>query len=152
MSFTLEVPPEYGYVILACGIGPALASMYMGSKVMGARERLKVPYPNLYATPGFHKDADEFNRIQRGHQNLFEFLPTFTVTSMLGGLKHPIACAVSGVLFSVGYILFMVGYSDTKLDVKMARYKKGGMIKWIGYFGAIGSCISLAGSMLGWWQ
>ena len=40
----------------------------MSGLVMKARKELDVKYPNLYATPGYHKNADEFNRIQRGHQ------------------------------------------------------------------------------------
>lgn len=152
MAFTIEVPDNYGYVVLSCVVGPMVASQILSSWVMSARSKLKVPYPNLYATPGYHDKADDFNRIQRGHQSLFEFIDTFTASALIGGLKHPLTCAVSGVFFSVGYVLFGKGYGDSSLDVKMARYKKGGAIKWLGYFGAIGSCISISGSMLGWWK
>lgn len=100
---------------------------------MSARSKYKVEYPHLYAVPGFHKEVDEFNRIQRGHQNLFESLTTFGVCNLLGGLKHPIACSIMAVLYSVGCVLFMEGYKDTKLDVKMARYGKGGALKWVGF-------------------
>lgn len=68
----LNVPDQYGYVILTCGVLPLFTNIYLGGPVMKARKALDVPYPNLYAVPGVHKNADEFNRIQRGHQNYFE--------------------------------------------------------------------------------
>lgn len=110
-----------------------------------------VQYPNLYATPGYHKEADAFNRVQRGHQNMFENMSTFSLMALVGGLKYPIACSIYSTFYNVGCVLFQAGYSDTKLDVAMARYKKGGAIKWIGFFGALGSTVSVAGSMIGWW-
>lgn len=101
--------------------------------------------------PGVHKHADEFNRIQRGHQNYFEHLTHFTAVSLIGGLKHPVVCAVSGVLFSAGCILYQLGYSDIKLKVETARYQKGGIVKWIGYLGCLASAVSFAGSVQKWW-
>ena len=69
--------------------------------------------------------ADEFNRVQRGHQNFLESSDSYAIMTLIGGLKHPIACAVGSVCYCVGSVLYMKGYSDNKLDVKMARYKKG---------------------------
>lgn len=118
---------------------------------MKARKDCDVPYPNLYATPGYHKKADEFNRVQRGHQNYIENITGFTAMSLLGGLKHPISVAVGGVLYCLGSVFYQKGYSDLSLDVKMARYKKGGGIKWIGFFVSLYSSVALAGNMVGWW-
>merc|ERR1712093_769466 len=56
---------------------------------MKARKTLKVPYPNLYAVPGVHEKADEFNRVQRGHQNMFETLSSMIAMTLVGGLKYP---------------------------------------------------------------
>eukprot|EP00549_Striatella_unipunctata_P021533 CAMPEP_0118707064 /NCGR_PEP_ID=MMETSP0800-20121206/20958_1 /TAXON_ID=210618 ORGANISM="Striatella unipunctata, Strain CCMP2910" /NCGR_SAMPLE_ID=MMETSP0800 /ASSEMBLY_ACC=CAM_ASM_000638 /LENGTH=151 /DNA_ID=CAMNT_0006609773 /DNA_START=54 /DNA_END=509 /DNA_ORIENTATION=- len=151
MTYSIQVPNEYGYVILTCIVGPMVSSLYMGGVVGGARKKYNVPYPNMYATPKHHEKADEFNRVQRGHQNFFENVTSFSVAALVGGLKHPYTCAVYGILFSVGSILFQIGYSDTNLDVKLARYKKGGAIKHIGFLGSVGAAISLAGSMLEWW-
>lgn len=178
---TIKVPDKYGYVILSCVVVPLFSFFYMGGSVMKARKEFNVQYPNLYATPGYHKQADEFNRVQRGHQNMLESWTTFTAASLLGGLMHPIAVSIFGMLYSAGNILFLAGYSDAKLDVATARYKKGGkyiipslgvlfisnvyfscklsclwparigVIKHIGTLGAVGACISLAGSMNGWW-
>lgn len=118
---------------------------------MTARKDCDVQYPNLYAVPGFHKRADEFNRCQRGHQSFFETLPFVSAMGLAGGLKHPVAAALSGLLFCVGSVLFQIGYADTTLDVKMARYKKGGGLKWVGVLLSMGVCVSAAGTMNGWW-
>mmetsp|Transcript_18485 Transcript_18485/g.27040 ORF Transcript_18485/g.27040 Transcript_18485/m.27040 type:complete len:155 (-) Transcript_18485:368-832(-) len=151
MTFSMEVPNSYGYVILGSVIAPMVTGLYMGGPVMKARKEYNVPYPNCYATPGYHKKADEFNRVQRGHQNYFEGITSYTAMAVIGGLKHPLICSVGGIFFCLGSIFYQKGYADLSLDVKMARYKKGGAIKWIGFFGAMGSCVSLAGSMIGWW-
>ena len=47
------------------------------------------------------------------------------------------------------HIYFRFILADTTLDIKYARFKKGGAIKYIGYFSAIGSCISVALSLIG---
>jgi glutathione S-transferase len=127
-----------------------VTSGYLGNVVMSARKKFGVEYPNLYATPGFHKDADAFNRVQRGHQSMFEVLPLFIASALIGGLKHPIAVAVEGVLFCLGSYLYLLGYADTKLDVAKARHQKGGLIRIIGFLGAIVAAISVAGSLNGW--
>mmetsp|Transcript_16904 Transcript_16904/g.23178 ORF Transcript_16904/g.23178 Transcript_16904/m.23178 type:complete len:148 (-) Transcript_16904:155-598(-) len=147
----MEVPSEYGYVILCCGVLPTIMGMHMGGYVMKARKEYDVQYPNCYGTPGYHKKADEFNRVQRGHMNYTENLLGYTVMAFTGGLKYPIVVAVGGVLYSFGSLLYLKGYSDTALDVKMARYKKGGAIKWIGFFSSFYASVSMAGSMIGWW-
>lgn len=59
--------------------------------------------------------------------------------------------AVGGFYLCLASVLYQKGCADTSLNVKMARYKKGGFIKWIGFFASLGSNVSLSGSMLGWW-
>lgn len=147
----LKLPSEYGWVVLAVGVGTFVVTTMMGGPVMHARKKYNIQYPNLYAVPGYHKNADEFNRVQRGHQNMFESLSSVMAMTLLGGVKHPISCAVGYCLYLLGSYFYLVGYSDTELDVKTARYKKGGGIKWIGTLWAMGCTVSLAGSMLKWW-
>jgi glutathione S-transferase len=105
----------------------------------------------LYATPGYHKEADAFNRIQRGHQAYFENLSLATVAVLFGGLQYPIASAICGALYHIGSVFYQMGYADTKLDVAVARYKKGGMVKIIGLLGSLYMSINLAGKMVGFW-
>ena len=94
MVFTLAVPNEYGWVVLGAGIGSMVCNIVLGGPVMKGRKELDVPLPNLYATPGVHKHAEEFNRIQRSHQNFMESLDSYIAMTLLGGLKYPVACAV----------------------------------------------------------
>mmetsp|Transcript_10140 Transcript_10140/g.28775 ORF Transcript_10140/g.28775 Transcript_10140/m.28775 type:complete len:151 (+) Transcript_10140:117-569(+) len=128
----IEVPAQYGWVVLGAGIGTLFTGFNLSGAVMKARTQYNVQYPNLYAVPGYHKNADEFNRVQRGHQNYLEGLGSYVTLALIGGLKYPIANAIGSVCFCVGSVLYMKGYSDTSLDVTTARYKKGGIIKWVG--------------------
>mmetsp|Transcript_1144 Transcript_1144/g.2701 ORF Transcript_1144/g.2701 Transcript_1144/m.2701 type:complete len:152 (+) Transcript_1144:99-554(+) len=148
MVLTITVSNEYGWVVLGAGIGSIVTNMVLSGPVMKARKDLDVPLPNLYATPGVHKHADEFNRIQRSHQNYLETIDSYIAMTLLGGLKHPIACAAGTVLYYAGALLYQKGYIDKSLDVGMARYKKGGAIKWIGFFTSFFSTISLAYSII----
>jgi glutathione S-transferase len=92
--YTLSVPPSYGFVVLGAGLGSFVTGMYLSGMVMKGRNTYNVQYPNLYAVPGFHKQADEFNRIQRSHQNYLEGVDTYVILTLLGGLKYPVVCAV----------------------------------------------------------
>lgn len=147
----MDIPDNYGYVVLGCCVAPFIASTYMSGLVMTSRKEHKIEYPNLYGTPGYHKQADAFNRCQRGHQSMFEVLCSVTAMGLTGGLKHPLLSALAGVLFSLGSVFYCIGYKDTSLDVKFARYKKGGGLKWVGIFMSMGTCVSAAGTMNGWW-
>ena len=144
----LEVAPEYGWVVLGAGLGPVIMNFYLSGPVMAARGRLDVPYPNCYAVPGVHKHADEFNRVQRSHQNYLENIGGYTVMTLLGGLKYPLACAVGTVLYFVGSALYQKGYIDITLDAKDARYKKGGLVKWFGFLISFYSTGALAYSLI----
>ena len=146
--FTMSVPSTYGYVLLGACVLPFVTGMMLSTAVMDGRKRLDIQYPNLYGVPGVHKHADEFNRIQRGHQNYLEGLPLYIALTLVGGLKHPIACAVGSVLYAVGAILYQKGYVDISKDVKSARHSKGGPIKYIGLFTSLISTIKLAYDMI----
>jgi glutathione S-transferase len=92
--YTLTVPNEYGWVVLGAGIGSVVTHLYLSDAVMKARVYYNVPYPNCYAVPGYHKNADEFNRAQRSHQNWMEMIDQYIAMTLLGGLKYPLACAI----------------------------------------------------------
>jgi glutathione S-transferase len=145
---SIDVSPEYGWVMLGAGIGSVITNFYLGAQVMAARQEHDVQYPNLYAVPGFHKNADAFNRVQRGHQNFLEYDGGYAIMTLIGGLKHPVACAVGSIFWSVGSILYLKGYADTTLDVTTARYKKGAAIKWLGLFTSLYSTGAMAYSII----
>jgi glutathione S-transferase len=122
-----------------------------GGNIMKARKETNVQYPNLYGNPGLHKEADTFNRVQRGAQNPLETLWFFVPAALISGLKYPIAVAVEGACFSLGIYLYQAGYSDEKQDANKARHLKGGPIKYIGTLGVLGQVVMVAGSLNGWW-
>mmetsp|Transcript_11345 Transcript_11345/g.17211 ORF Transcript_11345/g.17211 Transcript_11345/m.17211 type:complete len:152 (+) Transcript_11345:106-561(+) len=148
MVLSIEVPEGYSYVFFTCGVLPAVINIILGGKVMAARKKFNVPLPNLYATPGHHKEADSFNRVQRGHQHVLETISDFRAASFIGALKHPLVCAVSGLLYCVGNYMYLVGYADQSLDVKMARLKKGGALQFLANVVQIGCGISACYSLL----
>ena len=151
MSFTITVPDNYGYVVLSSVIGHFGANMVLSGRVMGARKKFNVQYPNLYAVPGYHKDADAFNRVQRGHQNVLEGMPLFLCMGLVVGLKHPITSIVLNVVHCIGCVLYQVGYADTTLDAKTARFKKGGPLKPIAELGILVASIKVIGNWNKWW-
>ena len=64
MVLTLTVPDGYPLVLFSATVVPFLTSFVLGGKVMAARKEFNVQYPNLYATPGFHKQADALEGFQ----------------------------------------------------------------------------------------
>ena len=83
---------------------------------------------------------------------MFETQTIAILATLIAGLQYPIAASILNALYSVGNVFFQIGYADTKLDVAMARYKKGGGLKWVGLMGSIGMSINVAGKLLGWWD
>mmetsp|Transcript_7392 Transcript_7392/g.8346 ORF Transcript_7392/g.8346 Transcript_7392/m.8346 type:complete len:147 (+) Transcript_7392:27-467(+) len=144
---TVTLPGEYGYVILGCAISTFFVGQLMGGQVMKARKKYNVKYPNAYATPGHHDKADKFNNVQRGHMNMLEIFQSYLAMSLLGGVKHPLIVAGGSIAWNVGVYLYQLGYTEGAA----ARYKKGGFVKYIGLLASLGSSVSFAGSLLGWW-
>lgn len=145
---SIDIPDKYGLVLLTCGALPAVTNLVLSGSVMKARKKYNVGYPNLYATPGYHDKADDFNRVQRGHQHMFESISDFRTNALIAGLKYPTVVTVCGIVYSLGNYLYMVGYSDTKLDVKTARLKKGGPIHLLANLVVLGCSVSTAISLL----
>jgi len=81
--------------------------------------------------------------------NFLENIGDFRFMALIGGVQYPIVCALSGVIYSLGSVLFLLGYSDTSIDVKYARFKKGGAIKYFGLFSVVGCCVRTAFNLIG---
>jgi glutathione S-transferase len=123
-----ELPPHYGVTILGCGVAPMITSIVLGGNVMNARKELDVQYPNLYGVPGVHKNADAFNLIQRGHQNMLESALFYVPLSLAVGLKHPIVVGVGGFFYSYGCYNYQSGYKKSVED----RNKGMALCKYVG--------------------
>lgn len=123
MATLIELlPKEYGFVAIVLVLYTFL-NFFMTFQVGKARKKYKVFYPTLYASESENKDAKLFNCVQRGHQNSLETMPIFFMLMILGGLKHPIICAVLGVLYTVARYFYFIGYATGKPE---NRLKLGG--------------------------
>ena len=83
---------------------------------------------------------------------MFETQTVTLIATLIAGLQYPIAASICNALYSLGNVFFQIGYADASLDVGMARYKKGGGLKWVGIIGSLGMTVKVAGKMLGWWD
>ncbi|OJD34499.1 microsomal glutathione s-transferase [Diplodia corticola] len=149
---TFAVPQEYGYVILAA-TGSLFVSTWLGMRVGSFRRAAGVPYPHQYATQeqiaAAEGDAKKqqalhlFNCAQRGHYNFLENHTSFLFALLAVGLRKPVPAAVMGGLWSVGRVMYALGY--TKKDTKngmgrligswsmLIQLALQGMAGWEGY-------------------
>ncbi len=90
------------------------------------------------------QNADEFNYVQRGHQNALESYTGYLALSLVGGLKYPIPVALGGLAWIVGRLLYMEGYKGGPDN----RYGKGGGVLWLGVLSSLFSSGALAYSLI----
>ncbi|XP_068659922.1 uncharacterized protein [Aristolochia californica] len=143
MAATIELPKEYGYVVLTLA-AYVLLNFWMARQVGNARKKYKVFYPTMYASESENKDAKAFNCVQRGHQNALEMAPMFFVLLLLGGLKHPLVSTGFGIVYVIARYFYFIGYSTG--DPKN-RLKIGG-ISFPALFGLVICTISLGVSLV----
>ncbi|XP_062150902.1 uncharacterized protein LOC133859501 [Alnus glutinosa] len=119
----LVLPKEYGYVAIVL-VFYCFLNLWMGAQVGKARKQFKVPYPTLYASESENKDAKLFNCVQRGHQNSLEMMPMFFMLMILGGMRHPCACAGLGLLYTVTRFFYFKGYAtgDPQKRLTIGKY------------------------------
>lgn len=94
----------------------------------------------MYALESENKDAKAFNCVQRGHQNTLEFLPTFVVLLLLGGLQYPIVAAVCGAVYNVARVKYFRNYSTGHAS---ARMQGGARAQWLALTGLLFCTVAL---------
>lgn len=109
-------------------------------QVMKARKKYNVQYPRLYS-----EDNQDFNCVQRAHQNTLENIPLFMVFLLLAGLYLPRLSAAFGVTYLVSRVVYAYGYY-TGDPSKRNR----GVFGYIGLLGLIVNTILFALNLLGW--
>ncbi|KAK1978122.1 MAPEG family protein [Colletotrichum cereale] len=114
MSLTLQVPNEYGYVLLV-----AASTFFVNTThvVLTSKYRKAsgLVYPAPYASnEQAAKDpkAYQFNCAQRAHANFTENQPSFLGALLISGLHFPIASAVLGAGWSVSRMIYAFGYTS----------------------------------------
>merc|ERR1711991_176361 len=117
---SIELTREHAFVFFVA-IGGYIVNQILGNLVNVARGRFKIPVPFLYANHGmFLKDGkiDEvalktrgvaFNRVQRGHQHLFESHADFYALLLLAGVLYPVGSLVYGIGYARNASLRLVG-------------------------------------------
>uniref|UniRef100_A0A5K3G0W6 Glutathione S-transferase 3, mitochondrial n=1 Tax=Mesocestoides corti TaxID=53468 RepID=A0A5K3G0W6_MESCO len=127
-SCVLQVglPRYYGAVVLV-GVGSFAMHMFLASRVVKARKDFNFPCPNMY-----HPNNDEFNCIQRAHQNYLEVLPLFLMGLFVGGLHCPVGAAVLGSTYLAGRIFYYRGYTSGD-----PKNRKQGVFGFVAFMGLI---------------
>ncbi|CAN6465968.1 unnamed protein product [Victoria cruziana] len=137
----VEIPKEYGYVVLVLAIY-SLFNFWMAFQVGMARKRYKVPYPTLYAIESENKDAKLFNCVQRGHQNSLEVMPIFFVLLLLGGARHPLVASGLGIVYIVARYFYFTGYSTGDPAKRLTLgYSSSDLITKVLIAGICNSCL-----------
>mmetsp|Transcript_23815 Transcript_23815/g.62341 ORF Transcript_23815/g.62341 Transcript_23815/m.62341 type:complete len:146 (+) Transcript_23815:109-546(+) len=106
----LPIPKEYGYV-MAVAFATIPVNMFQVFQVISARKKYDVKYPDLYAPHG-HKNAKEFNCVQRAHQQTLENLPIIYMSMLLSGLRFPTLAATFGGVWVTTRIPYTLGYRN----------------------------------------
>ncbi|XP_049775806.1 microsomal glutathione S-transferase 3-like isoform X1 [Schistocerca cancellata] len=135
---TLQVPSQYGYCVLVA-VGSIFVLMWKGIKVGAARKKYNIPYPTMYS-----KDNDQFNCIQRAHQNTLENYPQFLTLLLLGGLEHPVISAAAGCVWLAGRIAYAKGYYTGN----PAKRMQGGFA-YLGLLALLGTSVKFSMRLLG---
>jgi glutathione S-transferase len=112
-TIAVELRQEHGFVLLALLATVFVHYWYMAAGVSAARKKYGVKYPTLYAESS-NPQANDFNCVQRGHQNSLEQLPHFLSVFAAAAIKYPIPAAVAALVYNVGKFVYFKGYSTGK--------------------------------------
>ncbi len=127
---SIVLTPEHAYPFFVV-IAYFLVGQVLGGLVNAARGRYKISLPNLYANAAmFLKDGkvdeaamaargDAFNRVQRGHQHMFEIHADAYALLFASSVFYPVHAAIAGVFYAAGTLVYGLGY---------ARANKGRLI------------------------
>ncbi|PAA70165.1 hypothetical protein BOX15_Mlig020109g3 [Macrostomum lignano] len=131
------LPRHYGWVVLA-GSGGFFVNYYLAGRVMQARKKFGVEYPDMYS-----KDSKEFNCVQRSHQNYLESMPFFYFMLVFGGLQAPRCSAACAAIYLAGRVVYAQGYSTGDPKKRMR-----GAFGYIGLFTLLLNTVILGGRMI----
>ncbi|KAF5018047.1 hypothetical protein F66182_9997 [Fusarium sp. NRRL 66182] len=114
MSLVLELPAQYGYVLVA-----ATSTFFVNTLhaflTSSARKSSGIKYPVAYASNEVaEKDAlaYKFNCVQRSHANFTENHTSFLGALFISGLRFPVASAVLGAGWTLSRAVYAIGYAS----------------------------------------
>jgi len=126
--------PDGYALVIGTGVASGVVNAWLMSRVMRARKEHKIEYPKLYA-----ENNDEFNCIQRAHQNYLENQPQFLMILFLGGLQYPRISAAAGMIYLASRVAYAIGYSSGD-----PSKRRRGAFGYIGILTLLGNTISFA--------
>jgi glutathione S-transferase len=139
-SKLLETLPEsYGYVILVA-VDSVFVNMWLAHNVGKARKKYGIEYPKMYSP-----DNDNFNCVQRAHQNWLESYPQFLALLFVGGLHLPKTTAAAGVVYLLGRIAYAQGYYTGD-----PKKRQRGFFGMLGLVTMLGTTVCTAFHQLHW--
>ncbi|TDL21353.1 membrane-associated proteins in eicosanoid and glutathione metabolism [Rickenella mellea] len=135
---TMVLPDRYPFVV-AAAMSTFCVSIWQSLLVSSYRKKAGIAYPQAYAEKtqaDASVDAMKFNCAQRAHQNTIEHIAHFLLGIFVTGVRYPTVAAVLGFSFSLGRVMYTLGYSSGTPD---NRFKNGGVVALVS-----NSCIVLA--------
>ncbi|KAF2498076.1 glutation S-transferase [Lophium mytilinum] len=150
---TVEVPSEYGYVILTA-LSTVFLGVWHGLRVNTFRKAAGIPYPYEYASyeqtttapPAKQKAMYLFNCAQRAHQNYNENHPSALAMILVAGVGYPLSTTAFGLFWAVNRAIYAVGYTKPDLERGKGRYRGAGW--YLGVLGLAGLTVKTGVDML----
>ncbi|XP_070568882.1 glutathione S-transferase 3, mitochondrial-like [Ptychodera flava] len=139
MPVMSKLPDEFGYVVLT-GVASWAMVTYYAVKVGKARKEYEVAPPKVYSDT-----HDEFNCIQRAHQNILELHPSFLFFLTFAGLQYPRTATGFGLVWIASRCSYARGYCSGD-----PKKRSRGLYGIPAMLGLVGMSISFAAHQLDW--
>ncbi|KAH0441603.1 hypothetical protein CcaCcLH18_01863 [Colletotrichum camelliae] len=114
MPMTLQVPDEYGYVLLV-----AASTFFINTTHALLTSKFRKASGLVYPVPYASNEAAEkdrkaymFNCAQRAHANFTENQPSFLGALLISGLRFPVASAAVGAGWALSRLIYAFGYTS----------------------------------------
>ncbi|KAF4909505.1 Microsomal glutathione S-transferase 3 [Colletotrichum viniferum] len=114
MPMTLQVPDEYGYVLLV-----AASTFFINTTHVLLTSKFRKASGLVYPVPYASNEAAEkdrkaymFNCAQRAHANFTENQPSFLGALLISGLRFPVASAAVGAGWALSRLTYAFGYTS----------------------------------------
>ena len=105
---------EYCFVLFVF-VYSVILNIFLVMQVSKARKEHGIEYPNLYAdrTIDGEVKANNFNQVQRAHQNTLEERDNILIMMAINGFFHPFLAATFGFFWVTARFLYGMGYANS---------------------------------------
>jgi glutathione S-transferase len=136
-------PSIHSYVVLTA-VGTCFLGTWHGMRCGAFRKAAGLTYPTPYAdsahlaaapTAQAKQNLHLFNCAQRAHGNFLENHYMALAALLIGGVRYPLLSTAFGLLWSVGRVVYAVGYtSQTKEN---GKGRLAGAFFWLAQLGLL---------------